>query len=108
MHTDTSRPLVAEEDEEYVATLMESFEATAIDRALYSYMGDAVMEVVTCIRNMASLHLDSFMDVYKERGLLAGTGEPTEDELIASQTRLRDSVRLVTPAMLWENPNEER
>lgn len=87
---------------------MKSFEDAAIERAAYSTMSDQVIRLVTDIGKMATLQLDAFMVFYKQKGMLLGTGEPTEDELIASQALQRRSARRVNPGIMWESLSEGR
>lgn len=80
-------------------------EDKAIAKAGFAAVSDRVRDLVSRMEPLVSLNVLSFKDFYALKGMLAGSGEPTEDEMRASQQWRKDFDQHVFDNRVWVGPS---
>jgi hypothetical protein len=80
-------------------------EDEAIAKAGMTTVSDRVRDLVSRMEPIVNLNLRSFTDFYRLKGMLIGSGEPTDDEMQASQQWRREYDSHASESRVWAGPS---
>ena len=83
---------------------MRAEDQTAITEAGYSNMTRGIMELAASMEKLVTVNLDAFIGFYAQKGMLTGSGEPTEEELAESRRWQHEMAREFSFELLWADP----